>query len=69
MQFSILTALLLPILASALALPAPNGAALNVRQDEVYGDESDSSVCGLGISEEQCDACFNEDSNNSDCGY
>ena len=63
MRFTILTALLLPILASALAVPAAtttgtdhaNGAALKLR-DGILGDEtSDSSVCGPGIDEEECD--------------
>ena len=66
MRFTILTALLLPILASALAVPAAtttgldnaNGAALKVRQDGILGDETkgDSSVCGPGINEEDCAA-------------
>ena len=62
MRFTILTAFLLPILASALVVPAAttgpdnaNSAALK-RQDGILGDEtSDSSVCGPGINEQQCD--------------
>ena len=58
MHFTILTALLLPILASALAVPAAtdsvHGAALKVRG--ILGDaNSPSSVCGPGIDEEDCD--------------
>ena len=76
MRFTLLTALLLPILVSALALPAlptdldnAKAPALNVRQDGILGDEtSDSSVCGPGIDEEQCDACFGENPT-SDCGW
>ena len=67
MRFTILTALLLPILASALVVPTttgPDNAALKVRQDGMMkinpdgtlGDESsDSSVCGPGSSGEECE--------------
>ena len=80
MRFTILTALLLPVLASALVVPAATtgldnakGAALKVR-DGILGDEtSDSSVCGPGIDEQQCDQlgandCLDDDPTGSCSG-